>query len=112
MGSRVSAEQENTVSDAEACAAVIKAGILRHRGNIRDSLGIAFGVVEGVGTMQRQVTKPGVTGDDDLILLVNAARLKLVVVCSGKRAYHGVGGGIEFRRGDIVGEVLMNAARK
>ena len=53
-----------------------------------------------------------VGGDDDLVLLINAAGLKLIVIFSGKRADHGVRGRIEFRRGDIVGEVLMNAAGK
>ena len=46
------------------------------------------------------------------MLLVNAAGLKLIVIFSGKRAHHGVRGGIELRRGYIVGEVLMNAAGK
>ena len=38
-----------------------------------------------------------VGGDDHLMLLVNAAGLKLIVIRSGKRADHGVCGGIEFR---------------
>ena len=49
----VGTKQEEAVCDAEAGAAVIKPRILGHRGNVVDALRIAFGLVEGVGTMQR-----------------------------------------------------------
>ena len=44
----VSSKQKEAVSDAEARAAVIKAGILGDRGNVVDALRIALCLVEGV----------------------------------------------------------------
>src|SRR6202042_2705809 len=98
----VGSKQEEAIRDAEAGTAVVNPGILGHRRNVVDALRIATGVVKGVGTVQRQMAELGIGGHDDLMLLVDAAGLKLIVIRSRKRADDCVRGWIEFRRGYIV----------
>ena len=98
--------------DAEAGAAVIETGILGNRGNVGDALRIAPGLVEGVGAVHRQMAELGVGRNNQLILLVNAAGLKLIVVFRGKRADHGVGGWIKLGAVTLFVQVLVNAASK
>ena len=47
---------------------------------------------------------------NELMLTVYPARLELEVVVLRKAASDGVGFGIKIRRGDVVREILMNAA--
>ena len=111
---QIAAEKE-AIADVEAGAAVVRCGVELVGWEVGRAGGVGLGEVEHVEAEQRDTLRPDGVIDHELVLVVHTAGLELIDVlvdavganaCSGCRV---VGAGKEGI--DVVGEILVNAAR-